>query len=40
MSETKIPEIIGTQRRIYVSHYVKDVEHSSNRKIFETFPDN
>jgi len=28
----EIPGVIGTKERIYVSHYVKDVEHSSNRK--------
>jgi len=37
MSQIKIP---GAKERIYVSQYVKDVEHSSNRKIFDTFPDN
>ena len=36
----KIPGVIGTKERIYVSHYVKDVEDNRNRKIFETFPDN
>jgi len=38
MSEMKILGVKGTKKRINVSHYVKDVEHRSNRKIFETSP--
>ena len=36
-SEIKISGVIGTKERIYVSHYVKDVEHSSNRKCLRLF---
>jgi hypothetical protein len=36
----KIPGLMGKKKRIYVSHYLKEVEHSSNRKIFETLTDN